>query len=68
MILACGASNPRDIQAEGRDAEGIYFAVDYLSRTTKSLLDSNLLQMEIISLQRISMSLSSEAVILEMTA
>ena len=42
MILACGASNPRDIQAEGRDAEGIYFAVDYLSRTTKSLLDSNL--------------------------
>lgn len=42
VILACGASNPRDIQAEGRDAEGIYFAVDYLSRTTKSLLDSNL--------------------------
>ena len=30
VILACGASNPRDIKAEGRDAEGIYFAVDYL--------------------------------------
>lgn len=42
VILACGASNPRDIQAEGRDACGIYFAVDYLSRTTKSLLDSGL--------------------------
>lgn len=42
VILACGAKNPRDIKAEGRDAEGIYFAVDYLSRTTKSLLDSNL--------------------------
>mgnify|MGYP000700736709 CR=1 FL=1 len=42
IVLCCGASNPRDIQAEGRDAEGIYFAVDYLSRTTKSLLDSNL--------------------------
>ena len=42
VLLCCGAANPRDIKAEGRDAEGIYFAVDYLSRTTKSLLDSNL--------------------------
>ncbi|MBR1476631.1 MAG: glutamate synthase subunit beta [Lachnospiraceae bacterium] len=40
VILACGASNPRDINAPGRDAEGIYFAVDFLSRVTKSLLDS----------------------------
>lgn len=42
VILACGASNPRDIKAEGRDAKGIYFAVDFLSSTTKSLLDSGL--------------------------
>ncbi len=42
VILACGASQPRDIQAPGRDAEGIYFAVDYLSRTTRSLLNSGL--------------------------
>ena len=42
VILACGASNPRDINAPGRDAQGIYFAVDYLKATTKSLLDSNL--------------------------
>ncbi len=42
VVLACGAKNPRDIKAPGRDAEGIYFAVDYLSRTTKSLLDSGL--------------------------
>lgn len=42
MILACGASNPRDIKAEGRDAKGIYFAVDFLKATTKSLLDSGL--------------------------
>ena len=40
VILACGASNPRDIQAPGRDAAGIYFAVDFLKATTKSLLDS----------------------------
>ena len=40
VVLACGASNPRDIKAPGRDAEGIYFAVDFLKANTKSLLDS----------------------------
>lgn len=42
VILCCGAKNPRDIKAVGRDAKGIYFAVDYLTQTTKSLLNSNL--------------------------
>lgn len=41
IILACGASNPRDIKVPGRDSKGIYFAVDYLTSVTKSLLDSN---------------------------
>jgi glutamate synthase (NADPH/NADH) small chain len=41
IVLACGASNPRDINAPGRDAKGIYFAVDFLKANTKSLLDSN---------------------------
>ena len=39
-MLACGASNPRDIKAAGRDAKGIRFAVDFLSEVTKKLLDS----------------------------
>ena len=42
VVLACGAANPRDINAPGRDANGIYFAVDFLTATTKSLLDSGL--------------------------
>lgn len=41
VILACGASHPRDIQAPGREAEGIYFAVDFLGSVTKTLLDSD---------------------------
>ncbi len=41
VILACGASNPRDIKVPGREANGIYFAVDFLTATTKSLLDSS---------------------------
>lgn len=40
VVLACGAANPRDIKAPGRDAKGIHFAVDYLKSVTKSLLDS----------------------------
>ena len=42
VVLTCGASNPRDINVPGRDAKGIYFAVDFLSGVTKSLLDSKL--------------------------
>ena len=42
MILACGASNPRDIPGAGkRGAKGIYFAVDFLGKVTKTLLDSD---------------------------
>ncbi|MBP5183821.1 MAG: glutamate synthase subunit beta [Lachnospiraceae bacterium] len=41
VILACGASNPRNIDAPGRDAKGIRFAVDFLSEVTKRLLDSD---------------------------
>ncbi|HJC48045.1 MAG TPA: glutamate synthase subunit beta [Candidatus Lachnoclostridium pullistercoris] len=42
VVLACGAGKPRDIQVPGREAGGIYFAVDYLTAVTKSLLDSGL--------------------------
>lgn len=38
VLLCCGASNPRDIKAPGREAEGIYFAVDFLTRSTKHVL------------------------------
>ena len=37
VVLACGASNPRDIKVPGRDAAGIHFAVDFLKSTTKAL-------------------------------
>lgn len=39
VILACGASKPRDLAVPGRDAEGIYFAVEYLTDATKALLN-----------------------------
>lgn len=49
VVLACGASNPRDIQVPGREASGIYFAVDFLTATTKSLLDSRFADKKFIS-------------------
>lgn len=42
VVLACGSTKPRDIGAEGRDAAGVYFAVDFLKSTTKALLNGGL--------------------------
>lgn len=41
VILATGASVPRDLDIPGRDLKGIRFAVDFLTETTKNLLDSD---------------------------
>ncbi|MDO4633061.1 MAG: glutamate synthase subunit beta [Eubacteriales bacterium] len=41
VILCGGASNPRNIQVPGREAEGIYFAVDFLTEVSKRLMDEN---------------------------
>ncbi|HOV79466.1 MAG TPA: glutamate synthase small subunit [Bacillota bacterium] len=41
-VLCGGATRPRDLPVEGRRLKGIHFAVDFLSASTKSLLDSNL--------------------------
>ena len=49
IVLCCGAGNPRDIKADGREAKGIYFAVDFLRATTKSLLSSNMSDTKYIS-------------------
>ena len=42
VVLACGSSNPRNINAPGRESKGIYYAVEFLKATTKSLINSNL--------------------------
>jgi len=42
IIFATGATVPRDLPVEGRNLEGVHFAMDFLTKNTKSLLDSNL--------------------------
>ncbi len=40
IVLACGATQPRDLPVEGRNLRGIHFAMEFLLKNTKSLLDS----------------------------
>jgi glutamate synthase (NADPH/NADH) small chain len=49
ICIAVGAGQPRDIQAEGREMKGIYFAMDFLSQQNKQLLGETIQQEEIIS-------------------
>ena len=41
IVLAAGATKPRDLPIEGRDLNGVHFAMEFLTANTKSLLDSN---------------------------
>ncbi len=49
LVLATGATTPRDIQAPGRELEGIHFAMEFLTGHTRSLLDSGLADGDYIS-------------------
>jgi len=42
VLLAAGATKPRDLAIEGRDLKGVHFAMEFLTANTKSLLDSQL--------------------------
>jgi glutamate synthase (NADPH/NADH) small chain len=39
-VLCGGATKPRDLPIEGRELEGVHFAMEFLHANTKSLLDS----------------------------
>ena len=41
VVLCGGATRPRDLPIDGRQLDGIHFAVDFLRVNTKSLLDSD---------------------------
>ena len=42
VLLTTGATVPRDLPIDGRELNGVHFAMDFLSANTKSLLDSDL--------------------------
>jgi len=42
VVLCAGAAKARGLSVEGKELQGVYFAVDFLKANTKSLLDSGL--------------------------
>ncbi|MCJ1427406.1 glutamate synthase [NADH] [Sticta canariensis] len=49
VVIATGATVARDLKIPNRELEGIHFAMQFLHRNTKSLLDSDLKNREYIS-------------------
>ena len=41
VLLATGATVPRNLDIPGRNLKGVHFAMEFLTQNTKSLLDSN---------------------------
>jgi NAD(P)H-dependent glutamate synthase small subunit len=41
LLLATGATLPRDLPVDGRELDGVHFAMEFLTANTRSLLDSN---------------------------
>ena len=38
VVLCCGSKTPRNLAVPGREAAGVYFAVDYLTAATKKVI------------------------------
>lgn len=49
VCIAVGAGHPRDINPEGRDLKGIYFAMDFLSQQNQLIIGEKVDQNNIIS-------------------
>ena len=49
VCLSIGAGHPRDIQPEGRDLKGIYFAMDFLSQQNQLIMGETVAEEDIIS-------------------
>jgi glutamate synthase (NADPH/NADH) small chain len=51
IVLTVGAPKPRDLQIEGKHLKNIYFAMDFLTANTKSLLDSTFADRQFIDVR-----------------
>tara|TARA_B100001564_G_scaffold53499_1_gene40453 strand:- start:5437 stop:6882 length:1446 start_codon:yes stop_codon:yes gene_type:complete len=49
VLLTTGATKPRDLAIPGREGHGVHFAMEFLGKNTKSLLDSKLKNNNFIS-------------------
>jgi len=49
VCIAIGAGHPRNITPKGRDLEGIYYAMEFLSQQNKLLMGEKIINQEIIN-------------------
>jgi glutamate synthase (NADPH/NADH) small chain len=49
VVLAVGAENPRNLPVEGRDLEGVHYAMDFLTRQNKIVAGQKLSEDDVIS-------------------
>ena len=49
VLLACGATKPRDLPIENRDARGVYFAMEFLTANTQSMVHGDTIDESFIS-------------------
>ena len=49
VLLTTGATKPRDLSIPGREGDGVHFAMEFLGKNTKSILDSKLKNKNFIS-------------------
>jgi len=49
VVLAVGAENPRNLPVEGRDLEGVHYAMDFLTRQNKIVAGQKLPEDDVIS-------------------
>ncbi|QUH24576.1 glutamate synthase subunit beta [Serpentinicella alkaliphila] len=47
IVLCCGATKPRDLVCEGRESKGVHFAMDFLTASTKTVLDPKNVTLEL---------------------
>ena len=40
VVLCCGATKPRDLPIEGRELQGVHFAMDFLTLNTQGVLEA----------------------------
>ena len=49
LLLACGATKPRDLPIPGRDAKGVHFAMEFLTANTRHMIHGDSLDDDFIS-------------------
>jgi len=49
LLLACGATKPRDLPIPNRDAVGVHYAMEFLTANTKQMVHGDLLNGDFIS-------------------